>query len=351
MMKEETIRIQNLSTGYFGKKGTKVIAQNICATIPSGELTCLLGANGAGKSTLLRTLSAFLRPLSGEIWIRGKRLTDYTDKELATVIGVVLTEKCQLRNMTVTELIGMGRSPYTGFWGTLSPKDKQIVSEAIALVRIEELKERMVHTLSDGERQKVMIAKALAQETPIIFLDEPTAFLDYPSKVEILHLLHRLSREMNKTIFLSTHDLELALQIADQIWLMDREKGVLVGTPEDLAIDGSLENFFYQRKGIAFEKETGLYCIDNEYWTTIHLDGTSERSTMVQKAFRRNGIRATSETDSEVSVLIDEVHEQYILKLKGKEYSRYSTIKELLPGALELLKDRNTLKNKSYDER
>ena len=351
MMKEETIRIENLSTGYFSKKGIKVIAQNIRATISSGELTCLLGANGAGKSTLLRTLSAFLRPLSGEIWIRGKRLTDYTDKELATVIGVVLTEKCQLRNMTVTELIGMGRSPYTGFWGTLSPKDKQIVSEAIALVRIEELKERMVHTLSDGERQKVMIAKALAQETPIIFLDEPTAFLDYPSKVEILHLLHRLSREMNKTIFLSTHDLELALQIADQIWLMDREKGVLVGTPEDLAIDGSLENFFYQRKGIAFEKETGLYRIDNEYWTTIHLDGTSERSTMVQKAFRRNGIRATSETDSEVSVLIDEVHEQYILKLKGKEYSRYSTIKELLPGALELLKDRNTLKNKSYDER
>ena len=178
MMKEETIRIENLSTGYFSKKGTKVIAQNIRAIISSGELTCLLGANGAGKSTLLRTLSAFLRPLSGKIWIRGKRLTDYTDKELATVIGVVLTEKCHLRNMTVTELIGMGRSPYTGFWGTLSAKDRQIVSEAIALVRIEELKERMVDTLSDGERQKVMIAKALAQETPIIFLDEPTALVD-----------------------------------------------------------------------------------------------------------------------------------------------------------------------------
>jgi iron complex transport system ATP-binding protein len=209
----------------------------------------------------------------------------------------------------------------------------------------------MVHTLSDGERQKVMIAKALAQETPIIFLDEPTAFLDYPSKVEILHLLHRLSREMNKTIFLSTHDLELALQIADQIWLMDREKGVLVGTPEDLAINGSLENFFCQRKGIAFDKDTGLYRIDNEYWMTIHLEGSSERSTMIQKAFRRNGIHATSETDSEISVFVDEVHKEYVLKLKDKEYSRYSTIKELLPNALELLNDRNTLKNKSYDER
>lgn len=166
-----------------------------------------------------------MKPLSGNIWIQGRRLSDYRDKELATVIGVVLTEKCQLRNMTVTELVGMGRSPYTGFWGTLSKKDRRIVEDAIALVRIEDLKERMVHTLSDGERQKVMIAKALAQETPVIFLDEPTAFLDYPSKVEILHLLHRLSREMNKTIFLSTHDLELALQIADQLWLMDRKRG------------------------------------------------------------------------------------------------------------------------------
>jgi iron complex transport system ATP-binding protein len=258
MMKEETISIQGLSIGYIHKKETKVIAKDMDATICSGELTCLLGANGAGKSTLLRTLSAFLKPLSGNIWIQGRRLSDYRDKELATVIGVVLTEKCQLRNMTVTELVGMGRSPYTGFWGTLSQNDRRIVEDAIALVRIEDLKERMVHTLSDGERQKVMIAKALAQETPVIFLDEPTAFLDYPSKVEILHLLHRLSREMNKTIFLSTHDLELALQIADQLWLMDRKKGVMTGTPEDLALDGSLEYFFHHRKGIAFEKSTDM---------------------------------------------------------------------------------------------
>ena len=128
MMKEETIRIQGLSIGYIHKKETKVIAKDMDATICSGELTCLLGANGAGKSTLLRTLSAFLKPLSGNIWIQGRGLSDYRDKELATVIGVVLTEKCQLRNMTVTELVGMGRSPYTGFWGTLSKNDRQIVA-------------------------------------------------------------------------------------------------------------------------------------------------------------------------------------------------------------------------------
>lgn len=265
MMKEETITINHLSTGYLGKKGTKVIAKDINATLYSGELTCLLGANGAGKSTLLRTLSAFLRPISGEILIQGKPLDKYSDKALARVIGVVLTEKCHLRNMTVHELIGMGRSPYTGFWGTLTAKDRQIVDESIALVGIETLAQRMVHTLSDGERQKVMIAKALAQETPVIFLDEPTAFLDYPSKVEIFQLLYALSHSMNKTIFLSTHDLELALQIADQVWLMDRERGVTVGTPSGLALDGSLESFFAGRRGIVFDRTTGLYRIDKEY--------------------------------------------------------------------------------------
>ena len=265
MMKEETITINHLSTGYLGKKGTKVIAKDINATLYSGELTCLLGANGAGMSTLLRTLSAFLRPISGEILIQGKPLDKYSDKALARVIGVVLTEKCHLRNMTVHELIGMGRSPYTGFWGTLTAKDRQIVDESIALVGIETLAQRMVHTLSDGERQKVMIAKALAQETPVIFLDEPTAFLDYPSKVEIFQLLYALSHSMNKTIFLSTHDLELALQIADQVWLMDRERGVTVGTPSGLALDGSLESFFAARRGIVFDRTTGLYRIDKEY--------------------------------------------------------------------------------------
>lgn len=265
MMKKETITINHLSTGYLSKKGTKVITKDINATLYSGELTCLLGANGAGKSTLLRTLSAFLRPLFGEIRIQGKPLDKYSDKALARVIGVVLTEKCHLRNMTVHELIGMGRSPYTGFWGTLTAEDRHIVDESIALVGIENLAQRMVHTLSDGERQKVMIAKALAQETPIIFLDEPTAFLDYPSKVEIFQLLYALSHSMNKTIFLSTHDLELALQIADQVWLMDRERGVIVGTPSGLALDGSLESFFVGRRGIVFDRTTGLYRIDKEY--------------------------------------------------------------------------------------
>lgn len=251
-MKQPTIQIESLSTGYRSKNNVTVVAHDINATINGGELTCLLGPNGAGKSTLLRTLSAFLPPVKGDITIMGRNLRDYSDRELAKTIGVVLTEKTDLRNMTVEDLIGLGRSPYTGFWGTLHKQDREIVDRAIEMVGIEPLRDRMIHTLSDGERQKVMIAKALSQETPVIFLDEPTAFLDFPSKVEIMQLLHNLSRTTGKTIFLSTHDLELALQISDTIWLLDREKGVMIGTPEQLATDGSLNSFFNQR-GIEFK--------------------------------------------------------------------------------------------------
>ena len=243
MNRQETIRIEGLSIGYRTKHGVKVVTSDITDTISSGELTCLLGENGAGKSTLLRTLSGFLPPLSGEISILGKPLRQYRERELATVIGVVLTERTNLQNMTVTELVGMGRSPYTGFWGRLSAADRAKVREALEMVGIAAFGNRLVQTLSDGERQKVMIAKALAQETPIIFLDEPTAFLDYPSKVEVLNLLGRLSQDFGKTIFLSTHDLELALRVADRVWLMTRQGKVQTGLPENLFIDPETGRF------------------------------------------------------------------------------------------------------------
>ena len=173
---------------------------------------------------------------------------------MSRLIGVVLTEKPDVRNMTVRELVSLGRSPYTGFWGTYSKEDLQVVDEAIAMVGIEALSKRMVHTLSDGERQKVMIAKALAQQTPVIYLDEPTAFLDYPSKVEVLQLLSRISREAGKVIFLSTHDVELALQMADTIWLMTSGEAMAIGSPKMLAEQGALSRFI-ERDGIKFDKE------------------------------------------------------------------------------------------------
>ena len=273
------IELKDLTIGYAQKNNTKVVASGINATLHSGRLTCLIGANGIGKSTLLRTLSAFQPPLSGEIYIDNESpipLSTLTDKQLSRLIGVVLTEKPDVQNMTVFELVGLGRSPYTGFWGRLNEDDKEVVKESLRLVGIESLQDRLIQTLSDGERQKTMIAKALAQQTPVIYLDEPTAFLDYPSKVEMLTLLRHLARETGKTIFLSTHDMELALQIADELWLMTasapssdtaespsnnglcqnpKETTLIIGTPRELATNGSLSHFI-DRPGLHFDPQT-----------------------------------------------------------------------------------------------
>ena len=266
----ESVILDKLSIGYTAKGSQKAVATGLGGCVRSGELTCLLGQNGIGKSTLLRTLSAFQPPLAGEVQIAVpsssgassfQSLSALSDQKRSRLIGVVLTEKPDVRNMTVNELVSLGRSPYTGFWGRNTKEDLRIVDESLQLVGISGLSSRLVDTLSDGERQKVMIAKALAQQTPVIYLDEPTAFLDFPSKVEVMLLLRRISREQQKTIFLSTHDLELALQIADRIWLMDAEKGLSIGTPHELGEAGILRHFV-ERQGIHFDSHTLTVKID-----------------------------------------------------------------------------------------
>ena len=234
--------------------------ENISANLFGGGLTCLLGANGVGKSTLLRTLSGFIPKFEGDITILGKPVEEYSDRELARTIGVVLTERPNVGDLSAAELIGLGRSPHTGFFGRLNSIDETVVRNVISLIKIENLADRQVLTLSDGEWQKVMIAKTLAQETPLIYLDEPTAFLDFPSKVEIMRLLLDLTRKAGKTVFLSTHDLELALQVADTLWLMDKSKGITVGTPCELRMNGYIENFF-SCEGVEFDRETGFFRI------------------------------------------------------------------------------------------
>ena len=321
------IELKGLSIGYRTKHGPKVVAGGLHAELKRSELTCLLGANGVGKSTLLRTLSAFQPKLDGHIYIKGKELDAYPHRDLSRLLGVVLTERPDVHNLSVEELIGLGRSPYTGFWGTLLEEDRAAVARAAALVGIEELLGRMADTLSDGERQKVMIAKALAQETPVILLDEPTAFLDYPSKVEIMLLLHDLSRETGKTIFLSTHDLDLALQLADKVWLLDRTQGLAVGTPEDLALDGTLARYFL-RSGIAFDSDSGLFRVDTPCTSRVCLRGTGPRAEMIKKALRRNGIEAGNEVLSDTCIEIS--GQNYVLTLPGCEPQAASSIEELL---------------------
>ena len=252
------ISLDNISIGY----GSIVVADGINAKLNSGQLTCLLGANGAGKSTLLRTLSAFQPALAGSIKYDGRELDDFTPQERARLIGVVLTEHSKMEYMSVRDLVAMGRMPYTGFWGGMNDDDRKIVNEAMEKVGITALADRMVDTLSDGERQKVMIAKALAQQTPVIYLDEPTAFLDFPSKVETMQLLLTLCHDMQKTVFLSTHDVEIAIQMADSCWVMETGDGCSVlddsrlhiGTPRELADQGVISRFV-ERPGVVFDKE------------------------------------------------------------------------------------------------
>lgn len=211
------IRLENLSIGY---KGGKPVADGINAVFNDGELSCLIGSNGIGKSTLLKTVAGFLPAVTGTVWLGERDVAKMSRQEMAVAVSVVLTGSPSVRNLTAREMVGLGRSPYTGFWGGLSAADDRIVDEAIMLTGVANLGGRMVDTLSDGERQKVMIARALAQQTPAILLDEPTAFLDYPSKIELMKLLCRLAHEQGKTVVLSTHDLNLAVRLADRLFLL-----------------------------------------------------------------------------------------------------------------------------------
>lgn len=206
------IRLSHLSVGY---SPSLPVVSDISVELMSGQLTCLTGENGIGKSTFLKTLTGFIPKLDGSLLLDGRDVGTFSRRELARQVSIVLTQKPDVQNLTVEEVIGLGRSPYTGFFGRLRAGDRRVVSDAIDAVGVETLRHRMIQTLSDGERQKVMIAKALAQQTPVILLDEPTAFLDFPSKVETFRLLQRMAHDRDKLILLSTHDLELAVRFAD----------------------------------------------------------------------------------------------------------------------------------------
>ena len=235
------IELQQLTVGY----GTKAVLSNINKTLDAGQMVCLLGSNGVGKSTILRTLAGFQPPLSGKVLINGRDLAFLSPSQRSRAVSVVLTERVEVPYMKVEDLVGTGRLPYTGFFGTLTKEDRRIVGEAIEMVGISDLAGRTIDTLSDGERQKAVLAKAIAQQTPVILLDEPTAFLDFHAKAGTLRLMLRLAHEANKTILLSTHDVEMALRLSDALWIV-QDGNILSGTTASLTEDGTLENFLHE---------------------------------------------------------------------------------------------------------
>lgn len=250
---EHAIEIKDVSIGYKSRGAEHLVVHSINATLHRGEVVALIGCNGAGKSTLLRALGGYEKPLKGAILYNGTAACDVTSAQLARLIAVVLTDNSVAAALTVRELVSLGRTPYTNFTGHLRADDNAVVDWAINAVGVGPLAHRAVGTLSDGERQKCMIAKALAQETPVVMLDEPTAFLDFGSKVALFRLLQRLAREMNKAVIVSTHDIELALRLTHRLWLIN--DGTLhCGTADELSTAGVL-GAFIAGDGIAYNRE------------------------------------------------------------------------------------------------
>lgn len=259
MQREPVIEAKDLKIGYRrGNRTLKSVHEHLSFSLYGGELTCLLGPNGAGKSTLLRTISASQRALSGQWLLNGKPAESYSERELSRWIGLVLTDRTSAGGLRVSELVSLGRYPHTGFFGRLSRHDREQVQQAMEWVGMADKAHHYVAQLSDGERQKVMIAKALAQECPIVLLDEPTAFLDVVSRIEMMNLLHDLAVKQHKTILLSTHDLEQALQLADRLWLLSKTEGMVCGATEDVILSGAIERFF-GRGNISFDVLTGSF--------------------------------------------------------------------------------------------
>lgn len=224
-MNAADICLCNLDIGFSGRrKGLFCVAKGLVSQAERSRLTCLIGRNGVGKSTLLRTIAGFQPPLAGKIMVAGDDIATMSRAERARRVAVVLTSPIDTLNMTVADIVGLGRTPYTRFWGRLSGDDHRVVDRVMSLTGIDHLANRPIGQLSDGERQKVMVAKALAQETPVIILDEPTAFLDYPSRLSLMRLLSLLARDEHRTILLSTHDIDMVRAYADSVWLLAEGK-------------------------------------------------------------------------------------------------------------------------------
>lgn len=243
IQKKAILSASGLSIGYISKKEDNVIASAINVSLREGTLTALIGANGIGKSTLLRTIMGIQQPLSGSVTLNGKPLHHYNNKALAQQLSIVLTEILPPSNLTVYELVALGRQPYTNWLGKMSPEDHEYVKQALELTETAHLAQRRNYQLSDGQLQKVLIARALAQDTPLIILDEPTTHLDLKHKVSLLQLLKKLAGESGKSILYSTHDLDLAMQLSDEMIVMSAGK-TLQGTPDTLVRIKAFDTLF-----------------------------------------------------------------------------------------------------------
>lgn len=313
MTGQAPLTTHQLTIGYPGSTD-KVLFQNLNLSLHQGQLVCFMGSNGIGKSTLIRTLSGAQKPLGGKVTGIGNRN-----------IAVVLTDKVNAGNMTVRDLVSYGRYPYLDWSISMKQEDVNKIDASVSQVRIGHLMDRPLYELSDGQLQMVMIARALAQDTPVLLLDEPTAHLDLDNRLEIMKLLRSLAKDNNKAILVSTHELDLALQTADLIWLATAQKSIRMGIPEDLVLDGTFDEVF-QFKG--FDLKTGRVQQEPYRNVGVQLTGEGHAYLWTKNALERNGYRIQEESPLKITVTDNGSISWSLTKNKSK--SDCSTLQELL---------------------
>ena len=259
MKHQIVLQASEITIGYSLKKKEIVVASNISITLKKGKLIALIGANGIGKSTLLKTITGIQKTLKGDVYLNEKKISTYNPLALAQNLSIVLTEKLPPSNLTVFELIALGRQPYTNWIGKLTELDLQKINEAMELTQISHLALKKHYEISDGQLQKVLIARALAQDTPLIILDEPTTHLDLLHKVALFKLLKKLTHETSKCILFSTHDIDMAIQLSDEMIIMTPES-VQQDEPCNFIAKGSF-NTLFKDDHIVFDPEKGKFVI------------------------------------------------------------------------------------------
>ena len=289
---------KKLDVGYrlSGKK-TRIVAGDINVSLRAGQFVCLLGPNGAGKSTLIRTLAGMQEPLAGEILLDGTPLQVWSARERAQRMSLVLTQRVAAGMMPVAALVALGRQPFTNWTGMLTHRDNEVVHQALRDVGIVDLAHRPICELSDGERQKVMIARALAQKPQVMILDEATAFLDLPRRVELMQLLQKLAAEGGRAILLSTHDLDLALRHADRLWILPPGGPLRQGAPEDMILADALDTAFENTAEVRFDKASGAFARKNRERGNIILSGDGITAQWTARALERKGYRVVPDGD------------------------------------------------------
>ena len=322
-MSEYYFHLDHLTVGY----DKKPLIKDICIGIEKGEIVTLIGPNGSGKSTILKSITRQLKLVGGNVEFDGKNLHELSFRELSTKMAVVLTERMKPELMTCHDIVATGRYPYTGRLGMLTREDEEKVEKAMRAVHAEELGGRDFNAISDGQRQRILLARALCQQPEVILLDEPTAFLDVSSRIETMVLLHRLAVEQEKAVLLSTHDLDLAIQMGDCLWLQEKGRPMACGTPEDLIMSGAFESFF-GKEGIVFDPATGK--LNTEAPTSpIGVEGDFLTSYWVGNALIRNGYRPSPVKEGQLNITCKSPHELVVAFPEGcKEELR--TVAELV---------------------